>query len=80
MSRRSQRRSGTVTTEMPVSATGAFAIALAWVNMATVGWASVGKKKSRSATPRVTWKYTKPSVMELRRTRSSSIRVHSARE
>jgi hypothetical protein len=56
MSRRCQRRSGTVTTAIPVCAAGALAIALAWVNIATVGLASSGKKKSRSATPRVTWK------------------------
>ena len=32
------------------------AMDLAWVNIATVGSAFSGKKKSRSATPRVTWK------------------------
>ncbi len=43
MSRRFQRRSGTLTTAMPVSAMGAAAMSLGWVNMATVGAASAGK-------------------------------------
>lgn len=55
MSRRFQRRSSTVITLAPVSASGLASTVLAWVNITTVGSVpAFGKAKSRSATPRVT--------------------------
>ena len=55
MSRRFQRRSGTVTMPIPVSALGECRMFLGCVNMTTVGFVSLGgNAKSRSATPRVT--------------------------
>ena len=55
MSRRRQRRSGTVITAAPVLASGASTIRLGCVNITTVGGMAAGKAKSRSAAPRVTW-------------------------
>ncbi len=55
MSRRVQRRSGTVITLMPVLAEGALMMSLVEVNMISVGLTPLGNAKSRPVSaPRVT--------------------------
>ena len=55
MSRRAQRRSGTVITSMPVLADGALTMSLTEVNMISVGLTPLGNAKSRPVSaPRVT--------------------------
>ncbi len=55
MSRRSQRRSGTVMTAIPVLADGALTMSLTDVNITSVGLTPFGNAKSRPVSaPRVT--------------------------